>query len=237
MQTKNSQELQRLRDSVKAWFNHPKELNQRRAEAESGLSAAEQEFVEKLPAGSCLLDIGCATGRLCFALALQGYTITGIDVAEKLIEQAQLIAEKEQINVTFLHYEPPTLPFPDTSFEAVFLVKTYCYVPQRAARIAFLKEIARVLQSNGHLFISQHILDSVLDSYQPIYDANYHQFASEYETLEEGDNFILGVPSYIHCFFEADFKAELDESSFQLLDSSVKGELLSCVLQRQGTNV
>lgn len=233
MQTKNSQELQRLRDSVKEWFNQPKELNQRRDEAKSGLSEAEQEFVEKLPAGSCLLDIGCATGRLCFALARQGYTITGIDVAEKLIEQARQIAEKEQIDAPFLHYEPPTLPFPDASFEAVFLVKTYCYVPRRAARIAFLEEIARVLHPNGHLFISQHILDSIFDSYQPIYDTNYHQFASEYETLEEGDNFILGVPSYIHYFFEADFKAELDESPFQLLASSVKGELLSCVLSYQ----
>ena len=236
MPTKSSQESQKLLNSVKDFFNESKELDARRDEGKKGLSETEQAFVDKLPADSHLLDIGCATGRLCFALARQGYNVTGIDVAEKQIEQAQQIAEKEKINVKFLHYEPPTLPFSDGSFAAVFLIRTYCYVPHRAARIAFLEEIARVLSPDGFLFMSQQILDPFLDSYEPIYDDNYHQFASDYETLEEGDNFTLGIPSYVHWFFAADIKAELNESPFQLLNSSAKEELLSCVLQRNETD-
>ena len=84
--------------------------------------------------------------------------------------------------------------------------------------------------------MSQQILDPFLDSYEPIYDDNYHQSASDYETLEEGDNFTSGIPSYVHWFFAADIKAELDESPFQLLNSSAKKELLSCVLQRNETD-
>ena len=235
MQTQKSQEAQRLLDSVKEFFNGSKELDLRRDEVEKGLSETEQAFVKKLPIDSYLLDIGCATGRLCFALAQQGYTITGIDVAAKQIEQAQQIAEKERINVTFLHCEPPTLPFPDASFAAAFLIKTYCYVPHRAARIAFLEEVARVLSPDGLLFMTQHILDPFLDSYEPIYDDNYHQSAANYETLEEGDNFTSGMPSYVHWFFAPDLKAELDESPFQLVDSSVKREMLSCVLRKRDT--
>ena len=111
MPIKSSQESQKLLNSVKDFFNESKELAARRDEGKKGLSETEQAFVDKLPADSHLLDIGCATGRLCFALARRGYNVTGIDVAEKQIEQAQQIAEKEKINVKFLHYVPPTLPF------------------------------------------------------------------------------------------------------------------------------
>ena len=237
MQTQRSQESQILLNSVKKFFNGSKELNSRRDEVEKGLSDVEQAFVEKLPKSSHLLDIGCATGRLCLVLAQQGYAITGIDVAEKQIQQAQQIAEGEQIDVTFLHYKPPILPFPDASFAAAFLIRIYCYVPHRAARIAFLEEIARVLTPDGLLFMSQQILDPFTDDYEPTYDENYHQSAPDYETLEEGDNFTSGIPSYVHYFLAADLKAELGESPFQLVDSSAKQEILSCILQKRRTDL
>ena len=99
MKTKKSQESQRLLDSVKEKYNDPGELEIRIEDLRIGIREAEQAFVEKFPAGSRLLDIGCATGRLCVALARQGYNVTGIDVAKKQIEQAQQIAEKERVNV------------------------------------------------------------------------------------------------------------------------------------------
>ena len=234
MQTKKLSESQKLLDSVREQFNLPNELDSRREEAEQGLSHHEQAFIEKFPAGSCLLDIGCASGRLCFALAQQGYVATGIDIAEKQIAQAQQIAKEKGINVTFLHYESPILPFPDASFAGAFMENVYCYIPHRASRIAFLEEITRVLYPAGQLFISQPILDAVFDNYEPIYDDNYHQFASDYETLEEGDNFYSEASTYVHHFFLRDLKAEFDESPFHLLDSSVNvkdDDKVRCVLQ------
>ena len=233
MKTKNSQETQRLLDSVKENYNQSDELDRRKKEVEYGLAKSEQPFVEEFPAGSCLLDIGCASGRLCLALAQQGYTVTGIDVAEKQIAQAKQIAAEKDIDVTFLHYEPPTLPFPDASFTAAFMGNVYCYIPHSAARIAFLKEVARVLYPDGQLLLFQSILDAIFDNYKPIYDDNYHQFASDYKTLEDGDNFCSGAPAYVHHFFAADLKAEFDESPFQLLDSSEKGDTITCVLQKR----
>ena len=81
-----------------------------------------------------------------------------------------------------------------------------------------------MLSPKGQLFLSRAILDGIFGSYEPIYDENYHQFAPDYETLAEGDNFWVGEPTYLHCFFEADPKAELDALTFQILDSSVKRE-------------
>ena len=62
MPTQKSQEFQRLLNSVKEQFNLSNELNCRREEVEHGLSENEQAFVEKFRVGSCLLDIGCASG-------------------------------------------------------------------------------------------------------------------------------------------------------------------------------
>ncbi len=227
------QESQKLLNSVREKYNQTDELDRRKEEAEYGLGKHEQAFVKKFPEGSRLLDIGCASGRLCLALAKLGYTVTGIDVAEKQIEQAQQIAEMESIDVTFLHCEPSTLPFPDASFAAAFMGNVYCYIPHRAARIAFLDEVTRVLYPKGQLFLSNSVLDGLVDSYEPTYDDNYNQFASRYETLEKGDNFWLEEqPIYVHYFFSDDLKAELEESPFRLLNSSVENEQVRCVLKR-----
>ncbi len=82
MKAKNLQESQKLLDSVREYFNRDDELDSRREKTEYGLGKSEQAFVEKFPAGSCLLDIGCASGRLCLALAQLRYVVTDIDVAE-----------------------------------------------------------------------------------------------------------------------------------------------------------
>lgn len=94
MQAKKSQESQRLLDSVKENYNQSDELDRRKKEVGYSLGKDEQAFVEKFASGSSLLDIDCASGRLCLVLAQQGYAVTGIDVAEKQIAQAQQISEK-----------------------------------------------------------------------------------------------------------------------------------------------
>ena len=50
-----------------------------------------------------------------------------------------------------------------------FWENIYCYVPHRDARIVFLKEIVRMLYSDGQLFMSQPILDTTFDSYASVY--------------------------------------------------------------------
>ena len=235
MATNRIQESRRLLDSVKEKYNGREELGIRIDELEIGIKEAEQAFVSEYPKDSRLLDIGCATGRLCFGLAQLGYNVTGIDVASKQIDQAERYAKDEYVNVSFLQYEMPTLPFPDASFAAAFVGNVYCYVPHRASRIAFLEEIARVLHPNGEVFLSQTVLDSVLEGYEEIYDDNHRKFAPDYETLEEGDGFVLGAPQYLHFFFAEDLKAELEASPFRIVNSVLKKGEFTCVLSKRNT--
>ena len=235
MKTNNTAESRRLLHSVQDKYNGPEELDYRKDELKSGIKEAEQAFVGNYPASSRLLDIGCATGRLCFALARQGYDVTGIDVASKQIDQAKRHAQDENLEISFLQYEMPTFPFTDASFAAAFMSNVYCYVPHRASRIAFLGEIARVLLSDGEVFLSQTVLDSILESYEEICDANHRQFAPGYESLEEGDGFVLGAPHYLHFFFAEDLKAELAASPLQIVNPVLKPGEFTCVLRKRGT--
>lgn len=233
MKANKTEESRKLLHSVKDKYNGSEELDIRKDELKNGIREAEQAFVRKYPADSRLLDIGCATGRLCFALARQGYNVTGIDVAEKQIEQAAKFAHEEQVNVTFLQYEMPTLPLPDASFAAAFMGNVYCYVPHRASRIAFLEEIARVLYPDGEVFLSQTVLDSVLEGYEEICDDNHRRFAPGYETLEEGDGFVFGAPQYLHFFFAEDLKAELAASPFRIVNSVLEDGRFNCILRKR----
>ncbi len=233
MKADRAEESRRLLHSVEDKYNSPEELDIRKDELKNGIREAEQAFVRKHPVGSRLLDVGCATGRLCFALARQGYNVTGIDVAEKQIEQAAKFAHEEQVNVTFLQYEMPILPFPDASFAAAFMGNVYCYVPHRVSRIAFLEEIARILYPEGEVFLSQTVLDSVLEGYEEIYDDNHRRFAPDYETLEEGDGFVFGAPQYLHFFFAEDLESELETSPFRIVSSVLEGDRFTCVLRKR----
>lgn len=232
MKKQDSEEVFRLLDSVKDWFNLPQEIDHRISESEEGLTNAERKMILHLTPHSRVLDIGCAAGRASIALAHEGHIVTGIDVAEKLIEKAKQMAEKNQIEVTFRVCDPLKLPFTDGSFDAALLLKTYCYVPRRNNRIAWLEEIARVLCPGGWLFLSQYIIDDILDSYDQIRDENYYQFASAYETLEEGDGFTLGAPSYVHFFMEADLLDELRSSPFQMVNSFREDTICYCSLRK-----
>ena len=213
-----------LLSSVKAWFNQPCEVDLRVQKQGTGLSEPERRMIRFLPQKSRILDIGCATGRVSSALAKEGHIVTGIDVAEQLVEKARTLAKKQGVPVTYQTCDPVVLPFPDDTFNAVLFLHTYCYVPKRQTRIKWLREIARVLKPDGWLFLSQHIIDQVMDSYEPIREDNQQRFPAICATLEEGDGFSLPAEgsetaTYIHFFLETDLRAELDDSPFQLVDS------------------
>ena len=209
-----------LLDTVKASFNAADEVDARAKEQADGLSEAERRMLRSLPPKCRILDIGCATGRASIALAKEGHTLTGIDVAEQLIEKAQAATQKHGFAITYQVCDPVRLPFADAVFHAVLLLKTYCYVPTRHNRVAWLGEIARVLKPNSWLFLSQYILDGILDDYDPIREDNRQRFPDLLETLEEGDGFSTHEnPTFIHYFFQADLRNELTNAPFQLVDS------------------
>lgn len=68
-----------------------------------------------------ILDVGCGTGRHSIEMAKRGYTMTGIDLSESLLEKAREKAEKNGVNVDFQHHDARALPF-EKEFDVAIMI-------------------------------------------------------------------------------------------------------------------
>ena len=79
------------------------------------------ELQKYLPAGKGLkiLDVGTGTGFFCFLLAAEGHHLTGIDLTEKMILEAEKSSEILEIPAKFYVMDAENPDFEDNSFDAI----------------------------------------------------------------------------------------------------------------------
>jgi SAM-dependent methyltransferase len=104
----------------------------------------------RLPPGQRLLDIGCGAGQSAIPAARRGHVVTGIDIAENLIERARARASDAGIDARFDVGDTEELPYADGSFDVVISMIGAMFAP-RPERVA--REIARVLRPDGRLYM------------------------------------------------------------------------------------
>jgi len=81
----------------------------------------EVDFIERelvLEKNMNILDVGCGTGRHSLELSRRGYSVTGIDIADKMLDEARDIAIKEKLNVQFIQMDATKLSL-DKKFDVV----------------------------------------------------------------------------------------------------------------------
>ncbi len=103
--------------------------------------------------GSLVLEAGCGVGAQTVILATQspGARFTSIDISTESLKAAEeCVHAVGCANVEFLRADLYHLPFPEQSFDHVFL----CFVLEHLAEpIAALTELRRVLRSGGTLTV------------------------------------------------------------------------------------
>jgi len=105
--------------------------------------------------GMHLLDSGCGPGSITIDLAsaVTPGQVTGIDLDPERIEEAKTAAAREGCdNVTFQVADIHELPFPDSTFDAVFQSSVFIHLPDPAAAA---RELFRVLKPGGLLAASE----------------------------------------------------------------------------------
>ncbi len=55
-----------------------------------------------LPTNASILDIACGSGRHSILLAKRGYKVTGVDLSKRLLIEANLAAQRENLNIEFI---------------------------------------------------------------------------------------------------------------------------------------
>lgn len=101
-----------------------------------------------------ILDFGCGDGISCefFNKLFPEAAITGIDVSSESIRVAQ---NKNIANSSFISYDGNKLPFEENSFDLIFAAGVFHHI-EKQKHDALAKEINRVLNKNGKLFIFEH---------------------------------------------------------------------------------
>jgi len=107
-------------------------------------------FVNELPSGATILDLGCGPGTDAVKLTSKGLKIYGFDLSEELLK----IASKRLPKAVFSQGDMlEDLPYENEFFDGVFSKASLLHIPKDKIEIV-LKEIIRVLKRNGILHIA-----------------------------------------------------------------------------------
>lgn len=112
------------------------------------------EFKKYVKQGDRILDLGCGNGRLWNFLRDQQIDYTGLDISEKLIDQAKQRYQSSIDNPKFLVGDILKLPLANQEFDLVFCIATLHHIPSQQLRQQVLGEINRVLKPGGLLIMT-----------------------------------------------------------------------------------
>lgn len=147
--------------------------------------------------GPKVLEVGVGTGKN-MPYYSQDWEIVAIDFSPKMLEKAKERAAKLNLQVDLRLMDVQHLEFSDNSFDTVVTACVFCSVPDP---ILGLKEIRRVLKSDGLLVMLEHVrskkepIGTIMDILNPlvvgIYGANINRNTVEnvkkagFEIVEE----------------------------------------------------
>lgn len=104
--------------------------------------------------GIRILDLGCGSGYLTFPIAKRNENayVVGLDIVTDTLERNTEKAQEMDIkNLEFISYDGITFPFEDNYFDLVVTRYALHHFPKIRKSI---REVSRVLKSNGEFFIS-----------------------------------------------------------------------------------
>ena len=105
-----------------------------------------------------ILDIGCGTGRHAIELAKRGYTVTGIDLSDNMLNKAREKANNADVKtVTFIQADARSLHFKE-EFELVIMVceGSFPLMETDAMNFEILKNAYNALKINGKLIFTTY---------------------------------------------------------------------------------
>jgi ubiquinone/menaquinone biosynthesis C-methylase UbiE len=115
-----------------------------------GIEAPAAAFIERLSIqpGTTVLDVACGNGNLAILAAKKGAHVTGIDIADNLIESAKNRAAAEGVDVKFEQGDAEAMPYADNSFDLVVTMFGAMFAPRPEVAAS---ELVRVCRPGGRI--------------------------------------------------------------------------------------
>lgn len=151
-----------------------------------------------------ILEIGAGTGHWTEFLSKNGFSVTGIDIAEQMLEQAN---KKKIPNTTFKVISAETLPFEDKSIENIVAITSLEFIENQEKAIS---EIFRVLKPDGFFIIgglnSKASLQKQRQNDTVFKNARCFTYKSLFQILKK-----FGTPTVEGCIYMPNPQASIKE--------------------------
>ena len=104
--------------------------------------------------GTKSLDVGCGNGLFFASLRTGSGTLIGADRDLGLLREArQVFRDNQTHNAALAQGDALALPFPDETFDEIFLLNTLINIPTREAVQRLLGELMRVCRPGGRIWV------------------------------------------------------------------------------------
>jgi alkylated DNA repair protein alkB family protein 8 len=189
-------------------------------------------FINSLPEGNTVLDLGCGNGRHLIPCAERCRKVIGIDLSINLLNIVRKKLNKAKIgNAELIRADAKNLPIKSEVFDSALFIAALHNIQGRKNRIEALKELKRVLKANGKSLITvwsrwnrwkKHFLRELLAF--PIY------LFKKKELKEFGDIIIpwkgngMDVPRFYHLYAKREFERDVRRSGLAIESISHVGE-------------
>lgn len=173
----------------------------------------EVDFIEKeinKDKNCKILDIGCGTGRHAIELAKRGYSVTGVDLSENMLNKAIKNAKDAGVHINFQIADARNLQFKD-EFDLVIMICEGAFPLMETDEMNFeiLKNASKALNKKGKLIFT------TLNGLYPL----YHSVKDFMDS-----NMVDGVSSD-NSFDLMTFR---DKSNFEMEDDQGNLKVLEC---------
>ncbi len=141
-------------------------------------TALENQFILRLMgplAGKKLLDIGAGLGESSVYFALQGASVTAVDISPQMVETALSLGRKFGVELEGIVSGAEDLRLPEASYDIIYLANTIHHVHDRAS---LFEQMSRALRPGGKFFSYDPL------AYNPAINV-YRRMATAVRTLDE----------------------------------------------------
>lgn len=112
------------------------------------IETAAEAFIDRLNIlpGTKVLDVACGSGNLAILAAEKGADVTGLDLADNLVEAAKKRATEKGLSIRFQQGDAEAMPYDDNTFDMVVTMYGAMFAPRPEVTAS---ELVRVCKPGG----------------------------------------------------------------------------------------
>jgi SAM-dependent methyltransferase len=184
-----------------------------------------ETWLERIPAASALLDLGCGAGGVSRRLVERGFAVVGVDINEGALSRAREAAPGAKFYRRDVA-SPGGLALEEAPFEGVVCQLVLSIVGGPEDRLGLLANARRALAPHGHLYLSASgVSDEINPAYRRRYEEDFPGTGERYTYFSRDE---LGNVLYrTHHFEEEELTRLLEETGFEVVELRKKREASS----------